>query len=98
MEKKEKLKMIVVALASLSALSVFFLYRRRRKCPQTLCYLRDDPKPQHGFKRVLADNSHSPFKHLNLEDSNGGGTLIKMMSLFDFLEMVLILMVKFGVR
>ncbi|KAK9924540.1 hypothetical protein M0R45_032905 [Rubus argutus] len=72
MEKKEKLKMIVVALASLSALSVFFLYRRRRKCPQTRCYLRDDPKPQHGFKRVLADNSHSPFKHFNLDDSNDG--------------------------
>lgn len=72
MEKKAKqLKILVVALASLTALSVFFLARKRRrrkqKCPQSRCYLRaDHTKPQCGFKRVLADNTYSPFKHLNL--------------------------------
>ncbi|XP_062009458.1 protein RRP6-like 3 isoform X1 [Rosa rugosa] len=64
-------KMIVAA--ALASLCVFFLYRRRRRnCPQTHCYLRDDPnKPQHGFKRVLADNSYSPFKHFNPADVGG---------------------------
>lgn len=72
MEKKAKqLNILVVALASLTALSVFFLARERRrrkqKSPQSRCYLRaDHTKPQCGFKRVLADNTYSPFKHLNL--------------------------------
>ncbi|XP_008230060.1 PREDICTED: protein RRP6-like 3 isoform X1 [Prunus mume] len=70
-QKAKQLKILVVALASLTALSVFFLARERRrrkqKCPQSRCYLRaDHTKPQCGFKRVLADNTYSPFKHLNL--------------------------------
>ncbi|XP_009353284.2 protein RRP6-like 3 isoform X2 [Pyrus x bretschneideri] len=73
--KGSNLKIAVVALASLTALSVFFFARHRRRrrnanCPLSRCYLRADHlKPQYGFKRVLADNSYSPFKHLNLNGS-----------------------------
>ncbi|XP_057792686.1 protein RRP6-like 3 isoform X2 [Salvia miltiorrhiza] len=40
------------------------------KCKKP-CYLITEPKPQYKFKRVLADNSYSQFKHLKLhaEDS-----------------------------
>ncbi|KAM1666447.1 hypothetical protein ACFX1X_046088 [Malus domestica] len=73
--KGRNLKIAVVALASLTALSVFFFARHRRRrrnanCPLSRCYLRADHlKLQYGFKRVLADNSYSPFKHLNLNGS-----------------------------
>lgn len=69
MEKKAKIK-IAITIASLAAISILFTrqQRRRRKlnqCPQYSCYLQSEPKPQHNFKRVLADNSYSPFKHAN---------------------------------
>ncbi|KAM1429436.1 hypothetical protein ACFX2I_045633 [Malus domestica] len=73
--KGRNLKIAVVALASLTALSVFLFARHRRRrrnanCPLSRCYLRADHlKLQYGFKRVLADNSYSPFKHLNLNGS-----------------------------
>ncbi|KAM2916670.1 hypothetical protein FF1_045557 [Malus domestica] len=73
--KGRNLKIAVVALASLTALSVFFFARHRRRrrnanCPLSRCYLRADHlKLQYGFKRVLADNSYSPYKHLNLNGS-----------------------------
>ncbi|KAB2613614.1 hypothetical protein D8674_035930 [Pyrus ussuriensis x Pyrus communis] len=73
--KGRNLKIAVVALASLTALSVFFFARHQRRrrnanCRLSRCYLRADHlKPQYGFKRVLADNSYSPFKHLNLNGS-----------------------------
>ncbi|KAK6242535.1 hypothetical protein SCA6_007924 [Theobroma cacao] len=67
--KKEKMK-ILLTIASVAAISIFFtaqLYRRRRrlKRPQSCCYLHSEPKPQQSFKRVLADNSYSPFNHFN---------------------------------
>ncbi|XP_030539698.1 protein RRP6-like 3 isoform X1 [Rhodamnia argentea] len=73
MESNRKLKM-AIAFASVAALSVFFSlhYRRRRKqrSRRCACYLRADSKPQDSFRRVLADNSYSPFKHLKLEDGD----------------------------
>ncbi|KAH9793193.1 protein RRP6-like 3 [Citrus sinensis] len=75
MEKKAKIK-IAITIASLAAISILFTrqQRRRRKlnqCSQYSCYLQSEPKPQHNFKRVLADNSYSPFKHANKEKSSG---------------------------
>ncbi|XP_038703884.1 protein RRP6-like 3 isoform X2 [Tripterygium wilfordii] len=65
---------LAVTVVSLVALSVLFtkVYRRRRKQKGTpgSCYLHTDPKPQHTFKRVLANNSYSPFKHLKRNDTN----------------------------
>lgn len=78
MESKEKIK-IVVAIASFAVLSIFFTaqYRKRRyrKCTQSSCYLHTEPKPQYSFKRVLADNSYSAFKHLKLGESNSEASL-----------------------
>ncbi|XP_034701394.1 protein RRP6-like 3 isoform X3 [Vitis riparia] len=78
MESKEKIK-IVVAIASFAVLSIFFTaqYRKRRyrKCSQSSCYLHTEPKPQYSFKRVLADNSYSAFKHLKLGESNSETSL-----------------------
>ncbi|XP_015866330.3 protein RRP6-like 3 isoform X3 [Ziziphus jujuba] len=75
MENKGKLK-LVLAFASISAISILFIaaeYRRRRrkqKCRGSSCYLGADPKPQYSFKRVLADNSYSAFKHLKINDKD----------------------------
>lgn len=78
MESGQRLR-VVLAVASFVALSLFFAlqYRRRRKqeSRSSSCYLRADSKPQHSFKRVLADNSFAPFKHLKLKDSDGGELL-----------------------
>ncbi|EXC01253.1 Exosome component 10 [Morus notabilis] len=75
MENTAKFKFFIT-IVSLSALSILFIAecrrRRRRqnkKRPRSSCYLRADPKPQFSFKRVLADNSYSAFKHLNTSDS-----------------------------
>ncbi|KAJ0110469.1 hypothetical protein Patl1_02017 [Pistacia atlantica] len=74
MEHKDRIK-IAVTIASLAVISIFFTaqYRRRRKlkCPSSSCYLQTGPKPQRNFKRVLADNSYSPFKHAKNEKSSG---------------------------
>ncbi|KAK4577279.1 hypothetical protein RGQ29_027699 [Quercus rubra] len=80
MENRYKMRLMAVTIGTLAALSIFITvrYRRRRrsqKCPSSSCYLQGDhcqnqKKPQHAFKRVLADNSYSPFKHLKkLHDS-----------------------------
>ncbi|KAJ4851231.1 hypothetical protein Tsubulata_022285 [Turnera subulata] len=77
MEYREKIK-IAVAIVSLATLSVILTaqYRRRRRQnrPWTSCYLHSDPKPQLSFKRVLADNSSSPFKHLKLNGDSDNET------------------------
>ncbi|KAL0560056.1 hypothetical protein IC582_000448 [Cucumis melo] len=67
MELQHKVK-IALVVASFAALTILFTARRRRKrrSGSTSCYLRDDQKPQYAFKRVLADNSYSAFKHLKL--------------------------------
>ncbi|XP_031391187.1 protein RRP6-like 3 isoform X2 [Punica granatum] len=73
MESRLKLRALLMA-ASLAALSLFLAsqYRRRRrqKLRSGSCYLRTDSKPQQSFKRVLADNSYAPFKHLKRKDSD----------------------------
>nr|POE96860.1 isoform 2 of protein rrp6-like 3 [Quercus suber] len=80
MENRYKMRVMAVTIGTLAALSIFITvrYRRRKrsqKCPSSSCYLQGDhchnqKKPQHAFKRVLADNSYSPFKHLKkLHDS-----------------------------
>ncbi|XP_054794895.1 protein RRP6-like 3 isoform X1 [Prosopis cineraria] len=65
---------VAFAIASLAAVSIYFTARyqsrRKRRCPRSLCYLHAEPKPQCTFKRVLADNSYTVFKHLKLNDSN----------------------------
>ncbi|XP_050206429.1 protein RRP6-like 3 isoform X2 [Mercurialis annua] len=78
MENKEKIRIaIAAAVASVAAISIFILtteYRSKRrysirkqyKRTQNSCYLQSDHKPQSSFKRVLADNSFSQFKHLKL--------------------------------
>ncbi|XP_023531755.1 protein RRP6-like 3 isoform X1 [Cucurbita pepo subsp. pepo] len=68
MELHRKAK-IALVVASLAALTIYFTARRRRKqrSVRSSCYLRDDQKPQYAFKRVLADNSYSAFKHLKLD-------------------------------
>ncbi|XWS34271.1 hypothetical protein CRYUN_Cryun21dG0026400 [Craigia yunnanensis] len=67
--KKEKMKILltIVSVAAITFLFTAQLYRRRRKqkIPQSCCYLHSEPKPQQCFKRVLADNSYSPFNHFN---------------------------------
>ncbi|XP_047341923.1 protein RRP6-like 3 isoform X2 [Impatiens glandulifera] len=73
MENRHKIK-IVITFACLTALSFFFAkqYRKKRKQSRTCCYLKTESKPQASFKRVLADNSYSPFKHLKFSESNEG--------------------------
>ncbi|OVA11482.1 HRDC domain [Macleaya cordata] len=74
MENKEKIKVVVFAIACFAAVSIFATshYRRRRrnqKSYQTPCYLvTDDSKPQSTFKRVLADNSYTTFKHFKHDE------------------------------
>uniref|UniRef100_A0A2N9I554 HRDC domain-containing protein n=1 Tax=Fagus sylvatica TaxID=28930 RepID=A0A2N9I554_FAGSY len=74
------MRVIAVTIGTLAALSIFLTvrYRRRRRSqngPPSCCYLHGDQKPQHAFKRVLADNSYSPFKHLKLHDSQNENAL-----------------------
>ncbi|KAF5458342.1 hypothetical protein F2P56_022377, partial [Juglans regia] len=77
-ERLKSIRFIAITIGGfVAALSIFFAtaqYRRRRKnhhkCSPKSCYLQaDQTKPQHAFKRVLADNSYSPFKHLKLDAS-----------------------------
>ncbi|XP_028060286.1 protein RRP6-like 3 isoform X2 [Camellia sinensis] len=72
MENKTKIKIAftIATIACFAAISVFITaqYRKQRKQKQqsrNTCYLKTEPKPQDAFKRVLADNSFSAFKHLN---------------------------------
>ncbi|CAG7874831.1 unnamed protein product [Brassica rapa] len=74
MEVNDKVK-IVTTVASLVAATVLLVaeYRRRRHgrkqtSSPSSCYLHSETKPQFGFKRVLADNSYSGFKHMKKLD------------------------------
>ncbi|GFP79574.1 exosome complex exonuclease rrp6 [Phtheirospermum japonicum] len=56
-----------IALAiSIRLIKLFFINPKRKKS----CYLNAEHKPQHAFKRVLADNSYSQFKHLKLHTAD----------------------------
>ncbi|GAB2256784.1 hypothetical protein Droror1_Dr00022843 [Drosera rotundifolia] len=76
MESKQKLKLALTAACVFGALSIYLaattLYRKRRnrnRNRRSSCYLEiEEGKPQYRFKRVLADNSYSQFKHLNRTD------------------------------
>jgi hypothetical protein len=78
MESRWKMRVIAITVGTVVALSIIYsakLRRRRRKqkCPPSSCYLQaDKTNPQQAFKRVLADNSYSPFKHLKLNESREG--------------------------
>ncbi|KAK6134730.1 hypothetical protein DH2020_031532 [Rehmannia glutinosa] len=73
--EKDKLRAAALAIAatcffalaiSIGFIKQFFINRKRKKS----CYLNTEPKPQYGFKRVLADNSYSQFKHLKLHTAD----------------------------
>ncbi|KAG4206147.1 hypothetical protein ERO13_A04G144700v2 [Gossypium hirsutum] len=74
-DKKEKMKMLLT-IASVAAISIFLtahlFSRRRRKQRRSeiRCYLHCEPKSQLNFKRVLADNSYSPFNHFNRQSGS----------------------------
>ncbi|CAN6833746.1 unnamed protein product [Brassica oleracea] len=83
MEVKEKVR-IVITVASLVAATVLLVadYRRRRHgrkqtSSPSSCYLHSETKPQFGFKRVLADNSYSGFKHMKKLDDVSSSSLEK---------------------
>ncbi|XP_073005732.1 protein RRP6-like 3 isoform X2 [Typha latifolia] len=65
----------VAAVVSIIA-SAALLRRRRREAAgrRRRCY-EPAEKPQHRFKRVLADNSYSPFKHFKREGKEKGVSL-----------------------
>lgn len=74
MDVREKVK-LVITVASVVAVTVLFVaeyrrrrHRRRQTSPISCCYLHSELKPQFGFKRVLADNSYTGFKHVKFDD------------------------------
>ncbi|KAK1261149.1 hypothetical protein QJS04_geneDACA018027 [Acorus gramineus] len=66
---------VAITIASMAALvvatSLLLLLRRRRTPSNRRCSAEHDKKPQNRFKSVLADNSYSPFVHLNRCDEDG---------------------------
>lgn len=76
MEDRVDIKLAFTTLACFAAISFFlssqYIKQRRRKLALNSCYLKTEIKPQDTFKRALADNSYSPFKHLKLNDLNNG--------------------------
>ncbi|KAL2245727.1 UNVERIFIED_CONTAM: Protein RRP6-like 3, partial [Sesamum indicum] len=79
---KDKLRVAAFTIAATCFLALVisirfvgqFLMKSRRK---KSCYLTTESKPQYAFKRVLADNSYSQFKHLKLHaaDSQSDGII-----------------------
>ncbi|XP_021837310.2 protein RRP6-like 3 isoform X1 [Spinacia oleracea] len=61
---------IAIVIVCVSAISLYFttVDRRRRRRNRLSCYLSFEFKPQSNFKRVLADNSYSQFKHFKVSD------------------------------
>ncbi|XP_012575641.1 protein RRP6-like 3 isoform X2 [Cicer arietinum] len=79
MNKEQKTRVaFTIATIGAALISIFFTVRRRRKqqeSPSSSCYSHSEPKPQWTFKRVLADNSYAPFKHLSCNASENGSNL-----------------------
>ncbi|KAL3509763.1 hypothetical protein ACH5RR_029164 [Cinchona calisaya] len=81
MEDRSKFK-LALSISITIAISIFFAAQfrktksKKQRKPSKSCYLDTETpkKPQFNFKRVFADNSYSPFKHLKLHNppSNGG--------------------------
>ncbi|CAJ1979053.1 unnamed protein product [Sphenostylis stenocarpa] len=64
----------VATVAAVAAIMSIFSAARRRKQRQSCsgsCYLHSEQKQQSAFKRVLADNSYTPFKHLSNNQLEG---------------------------
>lgn len=82
MENGYKMR-VAFAIASVAAISIYFAAwyrsRRKQKSSTSSCYLHFEPKPQYAFKRVLADNSYTAFKHLKLNQSSDGTFLTPFM-------------------
>ncbi|KAG9150036.1 hypothetical protein Leryth_010093 [Lithospermum erythrorhizon] len=75
MEKmKVALSIIAAALLTVAISSYWFRIKQnkektKKKGRSSICYLeRESSKPQEKFKVVLADNSYSQFKHLNVNE------------------------------
>ncbi|KAJ4976897.1 hypothetical protein NE237_002003 [Protea cynaroides] len=72
---KDKIKVVAV-ITCFAVISIFITtqYRRKRRdfksSSTKFCYLENEQKPQSNFKRILADNSYTPFKHLNRNEAN----------------------------
>ncbi|KAL8238235.1 hypothetical protein R6Q59_019316 [Mikania micrantha] len=73
MESQVNLK-IAFTISCLAVVSILLanILRKQRNRKQNIssCYLKSEAKPQHNFKRVLANNSYAPFKHLKLDESS----------------------------
>ncbi|KAL2634406.1 hypothetical protein R1flu_005885 [Riccia fluitans] len=70
-----KLVTVAIAVASLTVFSVGFVYargRRRKARGAETAYTAKSEKPQRLFRRILADNSFSPFLHLQTEENELG--------------------------
>ncbi|KAL2634415.1 hypothetical protein R1flu_005894 [Riccia fluitans] len=70
-----KLVTVAIAVASLTVISVGFVYargRRRKARGAETAYTAKSEKPQRLFRRILADNSFSPFLHLQTEENELG--------------------------
>lgn len=81
MEGKWKLK-LAISITITVVISIVFAvqvqnHRKQRRKRSKPCYLATETpqKPQCNFKRVLADNSYSQFKHLKLHDAPTSGIL-----------------------
>lgn len=79
--EKESLKLVIkltIATCLTVAISIFIAknyhkvrkHNKKKQQKKHSCYLNAEIKPQSSFKRVLADNSYSQFKHLKLDNSN----------------------------
>ncbi|RWR88447.1 protein RRP6-like protein 3 isoform X2 [Cinnamomum micranthum f. kanehirae] len=73
MDQKKNIKamLAITCFATISVFAVAIYYRRKKlkqkKKTRSLCCSDWEKKPQNSFKRILADNSYSPFKHLKRE-------------------------------
>lgn len=79
---------IALTILCISAISLYLTVehqkRRKRRASKTPCYLSSEFKPQSSFKRLLADNSYSPFKHFKPSHhcTNGTHTFKHFFSLY----------------
>ncbi|XP_060187710.1 protein RRP6-like 3 isoform X2 [Lycium barbarum] len=85
MENKDSLKFAVkltIATCLTIAISIFITksyhkvqkHNKKKQQKKHSCYLNTEIKPQSSFKRVIADNSYTQFKHLKLHNSNEDST------------------------
>ncbi|WJX49922.1 hypothetical protein P8452_36297 [Trifolium repens] len=73
-EHKTRVAFTIATITTAAIISIIFTVRRRTRRKQlesssNSCYSHSEQKPQCAFKRVLADNSYAPFKHLSFNAS-----------------------------